>query len=193
VSQDFFIPESYGGELKYAEPLDSPESVQRACHTVRHIILSKSVPGVISYGYNRAAGGVSQRVTVDSSLWKYYADGHCEPRPALAAFSAMTRFLANTTDPVYLHPHDDFYALVFRKERGTRAVFWSVANEPAKFRLKLPAHAMLYDAVGEDRGEETGEVTLSASDDPTYVVTDADAEKLAAAMSNATFLKERAR
>jgi len=190
VSQDFFIPESYCGEVKYAEPLDSPESMQRACHTVRHIILSKSVPGVISYAFNRPAAGMSQRTTVDSSLWKYYADSHCEPRPALAAFSAMTRFLGNTTDPLFFHQHDDFYAVVFRKEKGTRAVFWSVANEPARFRLKLPADATLYDAVGEERGEETGEVTLSASDDPSYVVTDADPTAFAAALGSARFLKE---
>ena len=41
--------------------------------------------------------------------------------------------------------------------------------------------------------EETGEVTLSASDDPTYVVTDADAKAFAAALGGAKFLEERTR
>jgi hypothetical protein len=175
VPQQFFIPESYSGEVEYSEPLDSPLAMPCACQVVRHIILSKSVPGVVSYGYNRAAGVMSQRATVDCSLWKSYADGHSEPRAALATFSALTRFLGNTTDPVYLHPHEDFYCVVFRKGPGTRAVFWSVANEPAAFKVRLSAAAAFYDAVGESRGQAAGDVTLAASDDPTYVVTDADA------------------
>ena len=57
VPQEFFIPESYGGERQVHRAPGQPRVAASACHTVRHIVLSKSVPGVISYGYNRAAGG----------------------------------------------------------------------------------------------------------------------------------------
>lgn len=118
-------------------PVDAAEAKAMAACLARSYLLARSVDEVEHYMWFQMDTGWREG-SYSYTLFKREFD-HLNPRPGVAAYAAVARFLAGAEAPRRIALHRDLYALIFQAGTGSRAALWTPLASPVRFRVELPA------------------------------------------------------
>ena len=187
-----------GYALRTDLPVDSPYAREMAKLTARTLIIARSVPemeyigyhttnpadeGSFTYGLWELLGGGSlanvQRGVVGEPAW---------PRPVVAAYATVAKFLNNVTEPKEINPHKDIYAYAFKKDNGSVIALWTILKEPVSFLINFPKDAALYNLMGNKvKRLSKGTNELILTDSPIFIVSGQSHDKLTRAVNKGSF------
>jgi len=160
---------------------ESPQARKMAKLAARTTILARSIPeleclcyftvfkcreGGHTYGMWEIEGSGTypehKKLTPDDPKW---------PRPVVAAYATVTRFLSHTRDPRYLRTHRDVYACAFKKDHGWVIPAWTTLTDPVGFEFQAPSPVEVYDLMGNlQKRAGPGPVQLDLTDAPLFLV-----------------------
>lgn len=167
-------------------PPSSPYAKDMARVLARDFVIAKSVPELEFYlFYKFGAGGGSGRF--DYGMFKE----NRVPRPGVAAYAAVASLLAHADRPALVQLHQDIQVHTFRRGEGSVAAVWSVLDDPVALKVKdMPGPVEAYDLMGnlaERHGFEKGELELSLTQAPLFLLSPHPQEALAGALEQARF------
>ena len=116
--------------------VDAPGAMAMAACLARSYLLARSVDEVEHYMWFQLDTGWREG-GYSYSLFKREFD-RLNPRPGVAAYATVARFLAWAEKPQRVALHRDLYALVFQVGTGSRAALWTPLASPVRLRVKLP-------------------------------------------------------
>lgn len=167
--------------------VDAPEAFEMADVLARSFVMARSVEALEHYMWFQlvtrwAEGGFSY------SLFRAEGD-HLNPRPGVAAYATVARFLAGVSQPQRVALHQDLYAFAFAAGKGSRAALWTPLADDVSIEVALPVSAHLADRMGNEVGRGTGQrQSLRLSRSPLYVCDEATpVAQCAAALAQASF------
>ena len=203
MGKELIIAEK-GLGVAYHAPPDGPTNKAMADYTARNLIVARSAAPVKLYSHYLSAGSSLWHIqkrgypsdddnpVTDFGMWKRTMDGrrrqHYQPRPVVAAYATVARVLAGTDEPAELPVRDELYCYLFRKKGRTVAALWTTAGGPCPLRIAMPAASEHWDLMGNVRALAAGEVEITASESPLFLVVRADRDAVAAAIKKAVLL-----
>jgi hypothetical protein len=100
----------------------------------------------------------------------------------VAAYATVARILAGAVDPLELRLRDEFHGYLFSRKGRSVVALWTAAGEPRRMRVAMPSESELWDLMGNARALPAGEVELTASQSPVFLVSPGDRKAIAAAV-----------
>ena len=116
--------------------VDAPDAMAMAACLARSYLLARSVDETEHYMWFQLDTGWREG-GYSYSLFKREFD-RLNPRPGVAAYATVARFLAGAEKPQRVALHRDLYALVFQVGTGSRAALWTPLASPVRLQAALP-------------------------------------------------------
>ncbi len=162
-------------------PINSAYGKEMARLTARTMILARSIPevecilyftvfecgeGGFAYGLWELEGGgslvVIKQATPETPVW---------PRPVVAAYATVARFLSHVSDPHMLQADEEVCGCAFKTDRGWVIPLWTTRQDPAVFEVELPGEIDVYDLMGNRVTRiGPGPVEVNLTDAPVFLV-----------------------
>jgi hypothetical protein len=128
--------EEKGWAIDRRLPVDDPAAMAMAACLARSYLLARSVDEVEHYMWFQLDTGWGEG-GYSYSLFAREFD-RLNPRPSVAAYATVARFLAGAENPQRIALHRDLYALVLQVGTGSRAALWTPLASPVRLRVELP-------------------------------------------------------
>ena len=161
--------------------VDSPDQKLMAKLTSRLLILARSINQLEYIGYFLAVEAPSDDPVHTYGMWEneynngnYFAptNGSIYPRPVVAAYAAVARFLNRVIYAKRLKTSKNVYAFYFQKASGGIIALWGLGGN-LKMDIDLPYSVNAYDLMGNlFKKLPAGHNQIVLTDSPLFIVVD---------------------
>ena len=184
--------EELGYAMNYGEPYDGKYAILLAALTARSLILNKASAAIMMETHKPYTADSTIQIrkfknqdrymsTVWRSCWINGKGGRTQlvPLPGGAMYATVASELAFAKFSGQKVVDENFYAYIFTKPSGKTVIaLWNIQGDQ-KFKIKLPADAMLVNMYGRETPLRAGTVTLPLSQQPCYLTLPVEALKAA--------------
>ncbi len=178
-----------GMKVDSSLPPDAPDAKKLARYLVRSYTIAKACPNVSEYLWFKTWGAYEGKG--DYGLWKLdRQSGVLSPRPAIAAFSTVANLLGHTGSGKRIKLHKDINIYLFEKKvnKMVVAVMWTTGRDPITLSYRNPKSAGIYNMMNNPiKTLKPGMQRLFLTDEPFFLVTNADMSALEKAFARSEF------